>query len=1477
MTTDADTQKAGRALWWRMLRGLGWVLLALALLLGGVLLVLSTQTGRERVGRAVLDAVNEPGQLEIRVERFAGRWPFHVVVEGLSLADGEGVWLRADRADLALDGWALLGGTARVIRAEVAAARLERLPASSAPEPAAPEPFTLPRLPALPVALVVDSLHVSAARLAQPVFGHAATLDLSAALTWDGMSGQVSLDLREAGGGLTALARLERDGLADRLTLDLEARDRAGGLLAAVLGDPTMGPLAVTARGDGTGTDWDGRIDLQGAAYGEGTIDLTGGWAQAQGLAVHARLRPGAALPPDARDLIGAQAVLTTRVSLPVMEDGRAIVLDDLALTTEGVGVSGAARLDPSFEAPGGGVLRVTLDADLLKVLALAGGEQPLAIGGGTVGLRIEGPVAAPEAALRLTAREVAAEAVTLDGADLTVTARPATAGEPLLLIRADGRVSGLDPRLDEGAWPYGPHVRVDLEARFDPEASQILLDRGEVALDGAAVTANGRWSLDTQAGAVEATVTAARLAAFAPELLERAAVSATARVAQAGPQSALTFRLEAQTEDLAVRDSQFASLLGPAVGVTAAGLMTRDGVVSLTDLSVVPASGLARVSAEGQVDPHGERLRAEAQLRVDDLAGLSVLAGRPLAGALDGTVTARGGLAAPAITVEARSDRLAVGDLPLDALHLKLGADLAAAERAVDVDITAQAASQPQRLSARVSLPADGVPRFERLDASLFGVGLAAVADTPGGVRLDAPDLAPLGRALRAALGPVTPGPVRGSLNGTVILGEALSADLRGRRLIVDPGEGERLRLDKLDLAASAALAGERAISADLEAFDFVSGEIRLRKVTASVRGTVDEPTFTADVKDPDEDGLRLTVAGLYHQQADPIPFARIEALSLRYRGAQAQLSEPLRIALGADGVAIEALELALRDRSQGTAGTVSASARAGATGLAAAVELSDVPLSLLGRLPDVPRVAGRASGTVRLTATGQAQDAVLDLTVAGLGARPGLEGAVLRLDGAWDGRDARLDGRLESGDAAPLILAVAVPLGAGTDGLPVVDEAAMLQGRIAGQGEVGALMPYLPLPEHLLTGTGALDLRVSGTLGDPRIAGPITLSEGRYENLDSGLTLRKMALDAMLVGRGGAFTLSATDGSGGKVAGEGQLALVDGGFTLDTTVTLNDAHVARRDDVTARASGEIAVTGGSAQGLDVTGRINLKAVDVRIPNQLPPNVVDLETVTLRDAVQNAEQADAVREPRIMPVRLNIAIKANESVSVRGRGLDSRWGGDAQITGTASDPRLLGDVNLVRGRLDFISREFTLSRGTVVFDGGRDIDPRLDIAARHEANDIVAIVTISGTASNPSVALSSEPAMQQDAILAQLLFGKPLAELTTFELVQLAQVLATLSGAGGNFDVLGRARETLGLDVLRVSAGGSGDNPADSVSVTAGKYVTEDVYVGVKQGTQPGSSGVTVEIQLTDRITLFSDVEQSTGSSVGVRVQWDY
>ena len=94
-------------------------------------------------------------------------------------------------------------------------------------------------------------------------------------------------------------------------------------------------------------------------------------------------------------------------------------------------------------------------------------------------------------------------------------------------------------------------------------------------------------------------------------------------------------------------------------------------------------------------------------------------------------------------------------------------------------------------------------------------------------------------------------------------------------------------------------------------------------------------------------------------------------------------------------------------------------------------------------------------------------------------------------------------------------------------------------------------------------------------------------------------------------------------------------------------------------------------------------------------------------------------------------------------------------------------------------------------------------------------------------------ITFTSEPPLPQDEVLARILFNRATANLSPFQVAQLAAAAAELAGGGGN-GLLSQLRSATGLDDLDIITEDDG-----STAVRAGRYLDENVYVDVQHDTE--------------------------------------
>lgn len=118
--------------------------------------------------------------------------------------------------------------------------------------------------------------------------------------------------------------------------------------------------------------------------------------------------------------------------------------------------------------------------------------------------------------------------------------------------------------------------------------------------------------------------------------------------------------------------------------------------------------------------------------------------------------------------------------------------------------------------------------------------------------------------------------------------------------------------------------------------------------------------------------------------------------------------------------------------------------------------------------------------------------------------------------------------------------------------------------------------------------------------------------------------------------------------------------------------------------------------------------------------------------------------------------------------------------------------------------------------------------------------------------------------------MLAQLLFGRDISQISAFQALQLANAVAQLAGRGGA-GLIGNLREGFGLDDLDVITTDDG-----ATAVRAGKYISDNIYTDVTAASD-GTADVSINLDLTPSITAKGTVGSDGNTGIGIFFEKDY
>lgn len=534
-------------------------------------------------------------------------------------------------------------------------------------------------------------------------------------------------------------------------------------------------------------------------------------------------------------------------------------------------------------------------------------------------------------------------------------------------------------------------------------------------------------------------------------------------------------------------------------------------------------------------------------------------------------------------------------------------------------------------------------------------------------------------------------------------------------------------------------------------------------------------------------------------------------------------------------------------------------------AVALQAKATLTNVSLGLLDQ-----DFIGRFDADIALQGQGRGLSGSLDARLAGAGERgapgqPTLDGEV---KGVLAGDVATLDASL--GNGAGLTSHAHLVLPAATSAAPFrldILGDAPLHGDFTADGEVRPLWNLLMGGERSLAGQVHARLTLGGTLDDPQAEGDAAISGGQFDDAASGLKLSGVTLAARLGHDAVDISqFSGQDGAGGQVTGSGRFSLARAGassFRLD----FRHFRLLDNDLATAAATGQATLSRGADGSVKLAGALVIDRADVAANPPTPSGVQTMDVTEIHRAPGTGgrlRQAD-VNAPA---VSLDVTLKADRNIFLKGRGLNVELSLDAHVTGTTAAPQLTGLATVVRGDYDFAGKRFTFDNTSTVRLATDLQNIRLDLTATRDDPTLTAVIHIEGTADRPKITLSSTPVLPNDEVLSQVLFGSSTAQLSPFDAAELASAMTSLSGGSG-FDVLGNLRSFAHLDRLALGGG-------PGMAVSGGKYITDRIYLELGGG-QAGPQG-SVEWRVQKNLSVISKLVGAGGDSqIEVRWRKDY
>lgn len=1447
-----------------------WGIAALLLASSVLFVILQTGAGKQCLAQCLALKLSRGAEYQVKLGRFSGLVPFDFQLDSVTASDRYGEWMFIENIVLRCSLGALIRGKLRIQELSANAVRIERLPtAIKEPEKGRTARPLWP--PAIPF-FIMESFSVEQLSLGETVIGERVVYAINAGIGVEdskpGLAGFLRIKRIDGPGTLADLA-WSLNGKTTVLTLNARVKETDGFLVSRLFGLKSAIPIEVELIGVAPVKSWRGRLSAKSEKLG--AVEALIGWDLEDdgiGLTGNGRVSilPGLASPITDALVRGSDCRFMLDVNYGSKKQ---LQVRRFRFETDWASMEYRGQIDFKKQTLRGAI---ALAAEDISSLGIFTGTKTA--GRLTVHGNLLGPLRKPQITLSAAIEEPTIgdfSATRIDGEFRLEPVEQSASFFTGLIIQGQGGVSGLE---------YLSINAIVPEKQFQWALAAEALDDGAIAINqldlsgqNTRIRLSGKLNLARPSFKGDAVVEIRDLKKI-PGFREAGISGATSFQAQIkGDRESgfISAMVKGKINDL----SSFFPLLNVLGG---AGLeylgkirLEDTGRLSISDLQM--KSFAANLAAEAAMDITTGNGQVRAHIDIPQLAVISAVLGQPLQGSLGVDINMNSELWSFKLTAKATGHDLLLGDYTFPQATVLVCAETLPSrpQGNIQVDLT----QGGQTMHAMSNFLLDSC----RLEFSEISMAFAGTQVT-GNVNIHLPTMVAEG-SLRGHSDDLRPvsffwgESIGGRADFEAVLlkgqkGQGMLFDLHGKGLVTRFGNAREfvLKAQLEDIFHTLTGSAEARISY------FQKSKLHLQDLRVKAESQPPKIAFSVNAIGQFQEDFEVRTAGsvVFIPEGDQLQLDTLQGQLGKY---PFQLSRPLIARRVSGEYILERVALNLDTGSFKTSG------KFGADVLALDFCLEDIPLGILNAV-GASNLAGSLTARIQMSGKPGQPEAHIETRIikARLIDTPVQKFPEVDLLAHADYSESlfRAVISVEGMTGKPITGSLKIPADISlTPFLFSLNPAENFECTLSAEVRLAFLAALLGFDEHRLDGVMVTDFSGTGSLQSPEFNGSIVVSEGAYENTTTGTILKNVRISARLSGdRLVLEKVQASDGEKGKISALGWTRFDPArNFPFQVDLVIDNTNVLRSDDLKVLAGGNLSFS-GSLKQVFLSGQLTVNEAEYRLDESLPPEIPEMNVVEI-----NSPESG----PQILPGQnfqkeyaddwgLDLTVKAPGKVFIRGLGLDSEWRGGLRIAGQMQDPEITGSLSAVRGYYTFFGSRFAVTRGVISWE---DVvpPPQIYISAENHRSDLTARFQLSGTPSNLKIALTSDPDLPTDEIISHLLFGRSSSNITPLQALRLVQAINMFSGGISMFDFLGRSRKLINLDQMDLRL--SDENGKNASSVSAGKYLHEDVYIEVEKGIDTDTGKVSVEIELNPNITVETEAGADANSGIGVNWKLDY
>ena len=399
---------------------------------------------------------------------------------------------------------------------------------------------------------------------------------------------------------------------------------------------------------------------------------------------------------------------------------------------------------------------------------------------------------------------------------------------------------------------------------------------------------------------------------------------------------------------------------------------------------------------------------------------------------------------------------------------------------------------------------------------------------------------------------------------------------------------------------------------------------------------------------------------------------------------------------------------------------------------------------------------------------------------------------------------------------------------------------------------------------PFDVISGVSNAKMKLRGTMQNPVMYGKFDLTGGRLALAKYGIDYYQMYSNILFNNRSVRVDSLNINSKKGKLYAkgdmqfksdlyEGKVQKTDLNIVFDNfkpidhkqynmevsgKVNLNAEHDS------ARFQGELTIPDAMIY-LPAILRLMGNTVSSNIPQPLLAAQLHRDSL-LRDSLVYHIQPDTLAvniENDIFPFLKNmqgqINLKVPRNMWIKNEDMRVELGGELQLIKHKDFFEIFGEVNVLRGQYSMMGKAFVVKSGTITFEGGKELNPRLNIEATYSFRDNQRAkhdltLLVGGRMYKPEISFTFEddPISEGDA-LSYIIFGTNLESVGSqnggLDASEIAKSAAASLVSSQLTKILGKS---LNINYIEFQNSASFDN----ASITLGKYITNKLFVSYEQ-----------------------------------------